>query len=681
MARSHHQQSLQRKIVYIALILAIFFVLIFYRPSLEANAMNLSLRDQDRGEVEVTGKVVTLGLTGLRGVVITALWSGAKEKMEKNQWNELELLVRSVTKLQPHFVTPWLFQSWNLAYNVAVKCDREADQYFYITRGIELLAEGERQNLYNPEMRYYVGFYDEHKIMQADRTSVLAAMHHMSCIDPVQRDPRRFRKPDKDKAGRLVFDMVEFEKFCQEHPHLVRRLREKVHLETPEDVVQFLDENQRVPSIHEDDPQRVNRPWKADEQTKLRAPGDRFPVLPPSGPERRRDDRALTQDSPLEDHIDAFHIARAWFSYAVEALPDPSWIPGRYKAPTAKQKVPRFTTQLFRHYPARAQSYAADRLEQDGWFDNTGWTITRWFPKGFSSGKPAVVGTGRNWAVDAWSEAYTMWQEIGEKHGLYMTPEEERTKKKLAEEWQKINNVPNAPPPDLANPDQLDPGMEAFIIIWNYEYYRRLSNYPHFLYQSQVFALPETVQARKHFHLAAEATAAGNRRQAIEEFETALPAYKEILQRHADFRTDDHIMEETLDFQLDYVKLCRELFGRQWKQTLALEACLGLAAAAASPIPESLALAQLGRAHVLPEVSVKGPLDDCYDPQVLVRFAQLKSPSKGPPPGVDPRAAGEMMRRGMMMGPQGQMPSGGRIPPGMLPPDANAPGGPPGGKK
>ena len=177
MGTPHHQQSLQRKVVYIGLILAIFFVLVFYRPYVVENeATRLSLREEDRGDVELTGKVVTLGLTGLRGVVITALWSGAKDKMEKNQWNELELLVRSVTKLQPHFVTPWLFQSWNLSYNVAVQCDREADQYFYITRGIELLSEGERQNKANPEMRYYVGFYNQHKIMLADRTNMLKAL-------------------------------------------------------------------------------------------------------------------------------------------------------------------------------------------------------------------------------------------------------------------------------------------------------------------------------------------------------------------------------------------------------------------------------------------------------------------------------------------------------------------------
>ena len=377
MGTPHHQQSLQRKIFYIGLILALFFVLVFYRPYVvEEEAKALSLRDEDRGDVELTGKIITLGLTGLRGVVVTALWNSAKDKMEKNQWNELELLVRQVTKLQPHYITPWLFQSWNLSYNVAVQCDREADQYFYITRGVELLSEGERQNKYNSELRYYVGFYNQHKIMIADRTSMLAALYHMSCIDPGKRDPRRFRKPDAQ--GRQTLDVTgEFAKFCQEYPELVRRLREKVGCERPEHIVKFLDENRRVPSLYEDDPERMKRPY-TDEPTNLRPVAERFPSLPPAfGPaadERRQDTGALTTESMQsisDDSVDAYRVARAWYSYAVETLPPPSWIPGRYLPVTdpIRQKIPRFTTQLFRNYPARAQSYAATRLEEDGWFE------------------------------------------------------------------------------------------------------------------------------------------------------------------------------------------------------------------------------------------------------------------------------------------------------------------------
>ena len=74
-----------------------------------------------------------------------ALWIYSMDAFKKNQWNELEFYTHALTKLQPHFVTPWLFQSWNLAYNVSVESDRPFDKYFYIARGVQLLAEGERR--------------------------------------------------------------------------------------------------------------------------------------------------------------------------------------------------------------------------------------------------------------------------------------------------------------------------------------------------------------------------------------------------------------------------------------------------------------------------------------------------------------------------------------------------------
>ena len=43
-------------------------------------------------------------------------------------------------------------------YDVAVSLDRTSDKYFYIARGQQLLAEGERQNRDNPEIRWTLGF-------------------------------------------------------------------------------------------------------------------------------------------------------------------------------------------------------------------------------------------------------------------------------------------------------------------------------------------------------------------------------------------------------------------------------------------------------------------------------------------------------------------------------------------
>jgi len=108
-----------------------------------------------------------------RHMLCTRPWTSRK----RGEYHELELLVKSITKLQPYFITPWLYQSWNISFNVAVECDRPRDKYYYISRGLELLAEGERRNQGvttkreegaveqdrivfpgHPELRHYMGF-------------------------------------------------------------------------------------------------------------------------------------------------------------------------------------------------------------------------------------------------------------------------------------------------------------------------------------------------------------------------------------------------------------------------------------------------------------------------------------------------------------------------------------------
>src|SRR6266849_575546 len=188
MASPFQQQSLRRKIIYIVIILVLSFATYLIRQSeafgIDAQARALELREQDRGEVGLTGSALRLTLLGSRGLVVCYRWVSAQEKQKKHEWNELELIVNSLTKLEPHFIIPWLFQSWNLSYNVSVESDRVRDKYFYITRGILLLAEGERKNKNHPDLRYYMGYYNQHKIGLADEANSFRCFFQMSCMDP-----------------------------------------------------------------------------------------------------------------------------------------------------------------------------------------------------------------------------------------------------------------------------------------------------------------------------------------------------------------------------------------------------------------------------------------------------------------------------------------------------------------
>src|SRR5215213_6245467 len=188
--------------------------------TLDGRAKLHELTELQQGDKELGGAAVQLLLTGSRGLAVSALWLDAIDKQKKQEWNELDIAVDSITKLQPHFTAPWLFQSWNLAYNVSVEMDRLNDMYFYIARGISVIAEGDAQNRNNPDLRYNIAFYYQNKFGVSDRVTTLRCLYQLSCIPEEDRDPDRLLNPDK------TVNPERFEQFCEKHRQLVRRMKE-----------------------------------------------------------------------------------------------------------------------------------------------------------------------------------------------------------------------------------------------------------------------------------------------------------------------------------------------------------------------------------------------------------------------------------------------------------------------
>src|SRR5439155_19715130 len=84
------------------------------RRTILSQGRRAELRELEQGDPELAGEAIRLSLVGSRGAVVTILWSRAIEAQKRNDFHEFEMLVRTVTKLQPHFITPWIFQSWNI---------------------------------------------------------------------------------------------------------------------------------------------------------------------------------------------------------------------------------------------------------------------------------------------------------------------------------------------------------------------------------------------------------------------------------------------------------------------------------------------------------------------------------------------------------------------------------------
>jgi hypothetical protein len=552
----------------------------------------------DRGDVELLGQVIRLSLTGSRGLATCALWISAIDKQKRAQWNELELLVRSVTKLQPHFITPWLFQSWNLAYNVSVGADRVNDKYFYITRGIELLAEGERQNHDHPDLRYWIGFYHQHKICKSDETNVQRSLFQLSLIPPNERDPARFKQINP-ATGQEEINWVEFEDFCKKHPQLVRRLHDGMMRDTlgeakrqftcvdVDRVLRFLADNTRVPSPYETPPAVAVGQWqKADDKT--RPVAERFPPLPPNRnplpPQHLFDPNELNADqiTQLGDEIDAYTVARSWFAYAQEPIPDPDELPGSTKeiVDRARQRRPKqITTLIFRNHPALAQSNIAERLQQEGWFDNEPWLIEGWFPNDQfvldkTGRRPdAKVGSDKEWAQDAWREAYKRWKQHGDDNHLVMDDADRLNKEQEAKQFfDKFGII--GPRPPILRYDTLDEETRRlyFAAEFMYEngFYRQVSNFDSHLNQASVESQPDTVQGRKNFYTAERLRWAARPIPAIEKYAAALPFWRDkVLLVNKEFRSGSSVQEESFDWQYRYLRLFHEeKQGKELKRAL-----------------------------------------------------------------------------------------------------------------
>jgi hypothetical protein len=557
MTSSFQRQSQIRKVTYGVLILVLFTVSLFWRQFLEAQADRLAVREQSLGDVELSGSALRLMLIGSRGATLCGLWVMAIEMQKKHEWNKLEMLVASITKLQPHYKTPWMFQSWNLAYNVPAECDRVKDKYYFISRGIELLAEGERQNRNNPDMRFELGFYLHNKIGLADEQNTLRSLFQLSCIDPVERDPARLRRPDGS------VDLDKFEAFCKKYAHLVRRLHDSLACNTPDDVLDFLTENYELPCRYEY-PTVGGGPSVPG---RLRPPEKQFPVLPRRGELGESDLPYAAEVQQLPEEFDNFAAGGLWFAYAQLPLPPANPASGSSgdDYDRTKYRMPRrMATILFRQYPALSATFVAQRQQKEGWFDR-GWEvdegrqgINRWFPD-----RKVVLGD-RNWSGQTWDRARILWEDHGTRTGLYLDPRERDRKKELAQKYRTAYGVAETEiGPPLRSEHDVDADMVASFqahrqLYW-YESNRRLSNFPHFFAQARTEVQPNAIAAHRLFFKAEQMRHAYKLpADIIAVYEEGLPLWKRVLEENDDFRHDKDVQEETYKLQYEYLKLLRE---------------------------------------------------------------------------------------------------------------------------
>lgn len=126
------------------------------------------LSQANLGELDPTTEALKLAALGMRGVASTILWTRAQNYQREQDWTALSAVNEQITKLQPHFVSAWRNQAWNLAYNVSIEWDNYRDRYFWIIKGINFAKEGVRYNERSPLMRWETGWIISQKLGRSD---------------------------------------------------------------------------------------------------------------------------------------------------------------------------------------------------------------------------------------------------------------------------------------------------------------------------------------------------------------------------------------------------------------------------------------------------------------------------------------------------------------------------------
>jgi len=133
---------------------------------------------------------VMAGLGGFRGIVSEVLWFRFNRLQEEGRYLELVQLADWLTVLDPHAAEAWVYNAWNLAYNVSVVMVRDEDRLRWVQNGIALLRdEGLRFNPREARLYRELAWLYQNKIGDTLDSSHLTYKFHLAeamapCVNP-----------------------------------------------------------------------------------------------------------------------------------------------------------------------------------------------------------------------------------------------------------------------------------------------------------------------------------------------------------------------------------------------------------------------------------------------------------------------------------------------------------------
>jgi hypothetical protein len=157
-----------KKILLLLLVAALLFGSSQVQKSLNRDREQLGLTRTDTlDNAPPMLAFTTVALGGFRGLISNYLWIRANDLQLDDKYFEAAQLADWITALEPHFTQVWLFQAWNMAYNISVKFKDFPDRWRWVERAIELLRDdGLRYNPNDVLMYRELAWFFQHKMGQ-----------------------------------------------------------------------------------------------------------------------------------------------------------------------------------------------------------------------------------------------------------------------------------------------------------------------------------------------------------------------------------------------------------------------------------------------------------------------------------------------------------------------------------
>ena len=144
---------MQRKriVLLAALICGIFFVNVYIASFHETSKTAVYRYDPSES-------VPLLLLGGLGGIAVDFIWARAIAQHEEKKYYELLTINNLIAKLQPNFPAVWIFQAWNMAYNIAHEWDAPRNKWKWIHTGLHFAKKGTAKNPTSGDLFFELGY-------------------------------------------------------------------------------------------------------------------------------------------------------------------------------------------------------------------------------------------------------------------------------------------------------------------------------------------------------------------------------------------------------------------------------------------------------------------------------------------------------------------------------------------